>query len=108
MANDELNGRAAVNLHQGALPQSGPKKTLALTAEARVLAEALVSIPGRVNLFEHAGQVVHLDDDGRLRAATEGSLAAIIRENVVTTSLRDIGDGRYEKSGRQPKYGKCS
>jgi hypothetical protein len=98
MPNDELGGRAVVNLLRGALPQSGSKRTSALTTEAQVLAEALVSIPDRVNLFEHEGQVVHLEDDGRLRVATEGSLAATIRRNVVTIILRDIGDGRYEKT----------
>jgi hypothetical protein len=98
MPNDELGGRAVVNLLRGALPQSGSKRTSALTEEAQVLAKALVSIPDRVNLFEHEGQVVHLEDDGRLRVATEGSLAATIRRNVVTIILRDIGDGRYEKT----------
>jgi hypothetical protein len=97
MANDELAGRTVVILPGGADALRGPARTIAVTAQAQVLANAVVNALDRIDLFEIDGGLVLLVD-GDLRPVSNEILREVIRENFVTKQLRIAADGAVEKS----------
>jgi hypothetical protein len=57
MANDDLAGRTVVILSGSADGLRGPARTLAITAEARAIADAIVARLDRIDIFDDAGRL---------------------------------------------------
>jgi hypothetical protein len=92
VANDQLNGRTIVNLPSSAGDLRGPARTIALTAEARALADAIVSALDRIHLFELDGALVLLA--GRELHGVNGQvLREVLRANFATKHIVVTGAG---------------
>jgi hypothetical protein len=91
--NEELSGRTiVVNLPSSAGDLRGPARTIAITAEARALADAIVSALDRIHLFELDGALVLLAG-GELHAVSGVVLREIVRANFVSKCLVNAGTG---------------
>jgi hypothetical protein len=97
MANDELAGRTIVILPGSAGAPRGPARTIAVTAEARVLADAIAGALDRIDLFEVNGGLVLLIDD-ELAPVSNEIMRKVLRENFVTKQLRIAAGGAVEKA----------
>jgi hypothetical protein len=81
-----LGGRKALILPSAADGLRGPARTIAITAEARVLADAIVARLDRIDLFEE-GLLV----DGGLRNLNGELLRKVLRDNFATKHLVQRG-----------------
>ena len=86
MADDQLKGRTIVNLPGSGDGLRGPARTIAVTAQARTLADAIVARLDRIDLFELDGALVLLAG-GELRNVNGEILREIIRTNFVTKHM---------------------
>jgi hypothetical protein len=97
MADDQLNGRVIVNLPSGG-PSTGsgglrgPARSIALTAEARAFADAIVGRLDRIDMFELDGALVLLAG-GDLHNVNGQVLREIIRANFVSKGIVNAGTG---------------
>jgi hypothetical protein len=89
-AMNELDGRTVVILPGSGDDLRGPARTIALTAEARWLADAIVGALDKIDLFEIDGALVLLADGG-LTNVNGDLLRAIIRANFVGKCLVTTG-----------------
>jgi hypothetical protein len=90
--NDELGGRTVVILPGCADGLRGPAKTLAITGEARTIADAIVGRLDRIDIFEANGQLVFLAQGG-LHNVNAEVLREIIRTNFVSKCIVNAGTG---------------
>jgi hypothetical protein len=92
MADDQLDGRKIVIPPGSADGLRGPARSIALTAEAKALADAVVGALGRIDIFDDNGRIVFLAQ-GRLHPVNGVVLREIIRANFATKHLVTTGTG---------------
>jgi hypothetical protein len=92
MADDQLDGRKIVILPGSADGLRGPARTIALTAEARCLADAIVARLDRIDMFELNGALVLLAGN-ELHGVNREVLREVVRANFATKHLVTAGAG---------------
>jgi hypothetical protein len=90
--NDQLDGRRIVILPSSAGGLRGPARTIALTAEARCLADAIVARLDRIDLFDDGGRLV-LIAGGGLHNVNAEILREILRANFATKHIVNAATG---------------
>jgi hypothetical protein len=90
--NDQLDGRAIVILPSSADGLRGPARTIAITAEARGLSDAIVARLDRIDLFEDEGRLKLLVNGG-WQIVTGEVLRGIIRGNCAHKCLVTTATG---------------
>jgi hypothetical protein len=82
----EFDGRTVINLPGGTDGLRGPARTIAITAEARTLADAIVARLDRIDMFEDEGRLKMLINGG-WQIVTSEVLRGIIRANCARKHL---------------------
>ena len=89
---EELNNRTVVNLPGNMHARPGPARSIALTAEANALADAIVGALDRIHLWELDGALVLLAG-GDLHNVNAEVLREIVRANFVSKHIVMAGAG---------------
>jgi hypothetical protein len=92
LVNEELNNRIVVILPGSAGGLRGPARSIALTAEAKALADAIVARLDRIDMWELDGALVLLAG-GELHNVNGVVLREILRANFATKHLVTAGVG---------------
>jgi hypothetical protein len=90
--NEELGARSVVILPGSGDGLRGPARTIAITAEAKAIADAIAGALDRIDIFEDGGRLVLLAGGG-LHNVNAEVLRAILRANFATKHLVTAGGG---------------
>jgi hypothetical protein len=93
MADDQLDGRRIVILPSSGDGRPGPARTIAITAEARCLADAIVGALDRIDMFDDGGGRLVLVAGGGLHPVNGVVLREILRANFATKHIVNAATG---------------